>query len=313
MRFLPIIFPNKILVLYGSIFWSMKKILIGHMGALGDFILTWPSLKCLRKKHSNFHYLGLGKPTFMNLAIQMGLLDSFINMENRRFLKFFSGDSIPSEFNRLQAAILWLKEADKIMELLKAHAVYPVITINPTPDITFHVAKYYGKIIQSHFSLKLPEDLSTLFPVKHREKSLVIIHPGSGGCKKNYSVGFYMRIAEDLKIMDYNKICFLMGPVEIEQNLSSSFPNVFIEYSKNLDKLHKLLLSANFYIGNDSGVSHFAGILGVPTIALYKNTNPEIWGVIGQNVVNLKDTAANHLIEKIKQTIIRWKNNNIID
>lgn len=291
----------------------MKKILICHMGALGDFILTWPTLKCLRNYHPNFHYLGLGKPTFMNLAIQMGLLDSFINIENRYVSKFFSGDSIPNEFNQLQAAILWLKEADKISELLQANAVYPVITINPIPDIIFHVAKYYGKIIQSHFSLKLPEDLSTLFPVQHREKSLVIIHPGSGSRKKNYLTGFYMRLAEELKKMGYNKICFLMGPVEIERNLSSSFPDVFIEYSENLDKLHNLLLSANFYIGNDSGVSHFAGILGIPTIALYKYTNPEIWGVIGQNVVNLKDTAANYLIEKIKQTIIQWKTNNLID
>jgi ADP-heptose:LPS heptosyltransferase len=51
--------------------------------------------------------------------------------------------------------------------------------------------------------------------------------------------------------------------------------------------LAELLLYSSLYIGNDSGVSHLAGFVGTPTIALYKTTDPGIWGVLGKNVAHI--------------------------
>ena len=51
--------------------------------------------------------------------------------------------------------------------------------------------------------------------------------------------------------------------------------------------LADLLSRASLYIGNDSGVSHLAGFTGTPTIALYKTTDPKIWGVLGKKVTHI--------------------------
>ncbi len=42
------------------------------------------------------------------------------------------------------------------------------------------------------------------------------------------------------------------------------------------------------FVGNDSGVTHLAGLLGVPTVALFGPTDPAIWAPLGLRVVALQ-------------------------
>jgi ADP-heptose:LPS heptosyltransferase len=44
---------------------------------------------------------------------------------------------------------------------------------------------------------------------------------------------------------------------------------------------------ARLYIGNDSGVTHLAAALGVPTIAIFGATSPGTWAPRGENVTVL--------------------------
>ena len=57
----------------------MKSFLICHRGALGDFILTWPALFCLRKALPHYQFIGIGRTEYMRLAISFGLLDTYID------------------------------------------------------------------------------------------------------------------------------------------------------------------------------------------------------------------------------------------
>ena len=51
-----------------------------------------------------------------------------------------------------------------------------------------------------------------------------------------------------------------------------------------LPQLVEILLSAAVFLGNDSGVSHLAAALGVPTVAQFIRSDPRWWRPIGPRV-----------------------------
>jgi heptosyltransferase III len=46
------------------------------------------------------------------------------------------------------------------------------------------------------------------------------------------------------------------------------------------------------YVGNDSGISHLAAAIGVPSVVLFGPTNPVVWRPLGPRVVILKQSDA---------------------
>ena len=49
-------------------------------------------------------------------------------------------------------------------------------------------------------------------------------------------------------------------------------------------ELFNELRTASLFVGNDSGPSHLAGIMGLPTIALFGPTDPAVWKPLGPRV-----------------------------
>ena len=45
------------------------------------------------------------------------------------------------------------------------------------------------------------------------------------------------------------------------------------------------------YVGNDSGVSHLAAALGVPTVAVFGPTDPNVWAPRGPSVHTVRGSA----------------------
>jgi len=52
----------------------------------------------------------------------------------------------------------------------------------------------------------------------------------------------------------------------------------------DLPLLAAVLSQCSLFIGNDSGITHLAAALGVPTIALFGPTDPYVWGPRGTKV-----------------------------
>ncbi len=62
--------------------------------------------------------------------------------------------------------------------------------------------------------------------------------------------------------------------------------SVDLEVIEGLDlpQLAALLARAKAYLGNDSGVTHLAAAVGVPTVALFGPTLPDVWAPLGESV-----------------------------
>ena len=129
-----------------------------------------------------------------------------------------------------------------------------------------------------------------------------MIHPGSGSPRKNHSAQFYRDLADELQGFGYPKARFLFGPAE-DKFLVEEFTEELVEHPKNVEALANLLAGADLYIGNDSGVSHLSGILGTPTIALYKTTDPKIWGVLGRKVNHIAAYNEKSALSKIRECL----------
>jgi len=68
--------------------------------------------------------------------------------------------------------------------------------------------------------------------------------------------------------------------------LAPLWPKNRLELARNLalTRLAELLQSASAFIGHDSGITHLAAALGIPTLALWGPTNPSVWRPLGPNV-----------------------------
>ena len=142
----------------------MKTFLICHRGALGDFILTWPAIFCLRETLPQHQFLGIGRAEYMRLAISFKLLDTYLDNESADLLDFFCGRRIPEEIGSPQGAVLWLTNGQETVDILKQSASLPVVCIPPFPQIRIHLAQYYCSVIQSHFTITIPQNLEDCFP-----------------------------------------------------------------------------------------------------------------------------------------------------
>ena len=118
------------------------------------------------------------------------------------------------------------------------------------------------------------------------------IHPGSGGRSKNWPLENFLNLAEQLQAQQRWQPFFIIGPVEEEVSPGTAesirargFPLV---RHLPLNVLAGLLELSAGYLGNDSGVTHLAAALNLPTVALFGPTDPGLWGPVGKRVVILR-------------------------
>ncbi len=133
----------------------------------------------------------------------------------------------------------------------------------------------------AHFSLPVIVENDPYFPIGVHKQDFALIHPGSGSAKKNYDPEFYAFLANEVRSRHYKDTRILIGPNEKE--IKALYASRFlVEEPASVLDLAKLLSSASVLVGNDSGVSHLSAILGTKTLALYKSTDPLIWGIRGR-------------------------------
>jgi len=104
----------------------------------------------------------------------------------------------------------------------------------------------------------------------HREE-FAVLHPFASNPEKRWPLEKFQAVARKLNM----PVRWCAGPEEP------------LESAVRLDNLYELgcwLARARVYIGNDSGISHLAAAVGVPTIALFGPTDPAIWAPHGPHV-----------------------------
>ena len=116
----------------------------------------------------------------------------------------------------------------------------------------------------------------------------VVMHPGSARAEKMWSPENWALVARFLR-EEYLLDVILTGgndPLEITQiekirQLSGSKGIFAFAGGTTLSEVAAIIAKARAYVGVDTGASHMADLLGVPSAVLYGGTNPRHWGPRG--------------------------------
>lgn len=279
-----------------------KLFVFSHRGALGDFIMTWPALVTLRWKFSDHRFIGLGKPDYLKLATEMGLVDEAFDCESQDFLQFYSGDLLPRSLDDISSALLWMEPDPKLRTLLHQKCAGPFHIHPPFPAAGQEYAMDYHLQCLPYFSLPAVPEEDLYFPLTTARQGFAIIHPGSGSKEKNFDPEFYAFLANELKSRRYPDTRILIGPAErdLKPLFASRFP--IVEPRDTLE-LGRLLSQAGLFVGNDSGVSHLSAILGTKTLALFKGQNYVQWGVRGRDAHSLEAASEAQAMTRIQKAL----------
>ncbi|HQB29861.1 MAG TPA: glycosyltransferase family 9 protein, partial [Syntrophales bacterium] len=72
-----------------------------------------------------------------------------------------------------------------------------------------------------------------------------------------------------------------------------------------LGRVASVLKQARVYVGNDSGISHMAAVLGVPSVVLFLATNPGIWRPPGDHVRILHRPSEGIAVDDVVPAIMK--------
>ena len=119
------------------------------------------------------------------------------------------------------------------------------------------------------------------------ESRIMAVHPGSGGLHKCWSLKEFCELAEILGKMDY-EVIFLWGPAE-QDRMGEQARDELATVGKVaegliLEEVAGLIGCCAGFVGNDSGISHLAGALDKPTVAVFGGTNSRHWRPLGSQV-----------------------------
>jgi ADP-heptose:LPS heptosyltransferase len=136
-----------------------------------------------------------------------------------------------------------------------------------------------------------------------RIREAVHVHPGSGGLSKVWPLGRWWALLRWLRFQAGLPVLMSLGPADQQLRDFAVKAQQALEIpvieGVALTRLAAFLSSARFYIGNDSGVTHLAAAMGIPVVAVFGPTPPEVWAPQGPHV---------HVIRSRwrKQDILEW-------
>lgn len=259
-----------------------RRLLVVHQGALGDTVLGFPVLRLLRDVFARIDLGGSG--AVGRLARHLGLVEATLSTESSGFASLYGRPS-ESILQRIAGydEVLLFSFSSALAESVRAiigrervHRVPP----RPAPEAPVHVVPWLLREVRD--AGLLPPEGPADPPVSGKASAdpdgtrPIVLHPGSGSPMKNWPVGRFLALAARLAAAG-RRVEFLAGPAEEKRTETLAASGVPVRTFPELTDLADWLQGTAGLIGNDSGVSHLAGYLGVPTVVLFGPSNPRQW------------------------------------
>jgi len=286
------------------------RFLILRPGAIGDTLLVFPVLRALRAQYIHPHITFVSNASVLPLALAFGVAEEALDYEHIQWSELFSTHGIHSPalqdlLQRIDSAICWLHDPEGLVEHnLHVAGVRHVIVAPGRPRESLHIVDYLAQTIglPSPVEIQKPFTLpgaGATYPVK-----TVAIHPGSGGANKCWPAQHFAAIIEWLWNLagQVYSVLLLSGPADQERisdilsRLALREPTMLeIVVNAPLLAVASQLQQCRCYLGNDSGITHLAAMLGIPTIALFGPSDPTTWRPVGPEVIVIRETTLEQL------------------
>lgn len=284
-----------------------RSLLLIHPGALGDVLLALTAIRAIRSAFPA-HECGLiAGEQVGRLLLACGEVDRLYPLEQGSLAGLLGGtesvaSGLRSWLDKADLVVGWMKDAEGgLAATLYALGAGRVIIRSPFDSgcTNLHQADRHLEIVASTVAeeptarlLRLSEPIlqdavARLAEVGVRkDHMLVAVHPGSGSPHKCCEPGWFVELVAQLQALGAVPI-LLAGPADTEQVQAvqrSCVISPLVFGGQELTSVAGLLAQFALYVGHDSGLTHVAACLGVPTIALFGPTDPRRWAPRGSHV-----------------------------
>lgn len=284
------------------------KILVIRGGAIGDFILTLPAITALRRHFPQAHLEVLGYPHIAQLALTGGLVDRVQPIEARALAGFFARDgelsgALRDYFSEFDVIVSFLYDPDEVFQTNVARCFHGQFIAGPhRPDEKqlLHATRVYLKPLERLAIYDADEVPRLAVPTTRNPQPVLALHPGSGSERKNWPEANWAELVGQLVGFTNLKLLLVGGEAEGQRldELARALPAERCELARSLPltELATRLQSCAAFVGHDSGITHLAAALSLPTLVLWADTVEEVWRPPGQTVRVIREAAGIHHI-----------------
>jgi heptosyltransferase-3 len=305
-----------------------QRAVILQPGALGDCILTLPLAQAMKKSLKLGGIDVVGHAEYIGFLPGRSCVDAIRSIDSTDLHRLFAEaaqfdlidhDPLIGMFADYAWIVTFLADESGNFErnlIFTANcsrsAEVFTVPLKPPEGTPQHVAAFYVDRFVDHAGLppikvKLSGKSALIRPTKSDRslgrqwlkqegldlsRKLVVLHPGSGGRHKCWHIENFTALADGVRKAGF-EVLFLLGPAEMER-LSQAEMRGLRDAAKcgvnlPLTQVVALLCCARAFVGNDSGATHLAAGMGLPTVALFGPTDPARYAPIGAAVKVVRD------------------------
>jgi ADP-heptose:LPS heptosyltransferase len=304
--------PAPLLLRKGS---HVRSAAVIHQGALGDFLLALPAFETLRNYFPRARMTFIGYPRILELAVGRFYAEEMIAVDRKEMASFFLpggplDPTLSQIFRRFDLIVVFGKNPEgPFMQNLKRVSLAEILHFQSLPgeegnvhavdDLLqqlsgngFYAANSIPKLFLTKSDREWGAEFLRRAGLRPEERSkIVLLHPGSGSRKKVWPLERWSTLARLLKGRYGSAMLIVIGPAEGTE-VEQAFQGMHWARGLSILQLASVMKGCGLFIGNDSGVSHLAAALEVPTLAIFGPTDPGVWSPRGRNVCILRSTTA---------------------
>ncbi|MCZ6800193.1 MAG: glycosyltransferase family 9 protein, partial [Nitrospirae bacterium] len=267
---------------------------------MGDVFLSLQAIRTLRYNYPHHDFCLLTRPDVGQLLMACGEISGFWDIGNNALGEMLSNSDSPSlpmlkEFERCTHVMVWINHGKReLKQFFQQRGIDEVIIQSPHDEslASTHVEDRFLETIspfaQGGPSKRIPLSLSTTFVSQNHEiqpllehESFILVHPGSGSPHKCVSISLLGKVIHEIRNRFQKHVVIVAGYAE--EDMAKQLKRAVSEdwcslvSGLNLVALTQLMKQASCYLGNDSGITHLAAVLGLPTLAFFGPTDPDQW------------------------------------
>lgn len=287
-----------------------RTLLVIHPGALGDVLLSLPALRGLRGQYPS-HEVGIVTGGQVGSLLRAcDEVEEVFPLESDALASLLAGPEsvnppLRAWLTRCDLAVCWLTDPGRrLYSVLQELGVSRAIQASPLSSVceavhqTERVMEMVRDVVPTGdygWRLLVPDRMVAAGKARLTglgilgNRSIVAVHPGSGSRHKCCAPTLLARVVSWLQAHDAYPLV-LGGPADdaLVARLCEACekpPPVLLQ--ADLLSVAGVLAHLALFIGHDSGLTHLAAALHLPTVALFGPTDPRRWAPQGSHVTVL--------------------------